>query len=203
MRRKQRGVTIAELLVFSGLSLLITGLIAKVLVDYRGLSLVFDQRTRVTTSANIFFTKLRESFELSSNKGVNFESSKRAIVIQKLDGANGRSSQSWQDELLFVWMDEGQKQIHESSRPAASFDPGFQSGDLVTVNSEIVIKGLADLQAVKNKAILLQDVEEFEISRPSPGEAIVSVKIQKKSYRNKVETIERKQSFSLLIDEDF
>ena len=203
MRRIPRGVTIAELLVFSGLSLLITGLIAKVIVDYRGLSLVFEQRTRVTTSVNLFFTQLLETFELSSNKGVYLDPSKGAIIVQRLDGANARSSQSWQDEIVFVFFDEGQKQLLEGRQATTSLDPALPSGDLVAMNQDRVTQALTALQAEKKKLILLQDVEKFEISRPTPGEVVVFIKIQKKSYRNKIETIERKQSFSLLIDEDF
>ena len=202
MKKRPQGVTLAELLVFSGLSLLVTLLVTKVLLDYRGLSIVFDQRTKITTSVNVFFTHLREMFELSSNRGVYIEPERHALVVQRIDQASARSSQSWGNELTFVWWNLDKKQVLKGHLLGAEIDPAFQSGAIFASNSERLVQGLTTLQDDPKTVPLLRDVEKLEISRPNPGEVTLSLVIQKKSYRIKTETIERESSFSLLIDED-
>lgn len=201
MRRRQVGATLLEVVIYSALACLACGMLARIMIDYRVLSIVFDTRTRVTTSANLFFSQVRDTLFQTKSQGVHLDSGGRVLAIQTLEEADAQGNAAWRDEVVVFWFEPERKEVRSGRLTAREMDRGYRGGRL-EVHERDLRRGVETLLASGRYRPVLKDLTQFEIARPGLGELSIKAKIQKNSYQEKSETVERVGVFPILVERE-
>ncbi len=201
MRRRRRGATLIEVVIYSALACVACGMLAKIMIDYRVLSMVFDTRTRVTTSANLFFSQVRDTLFQTKSQGVHLDSGGVVLAIQTLEEADAQGNAAWRDEVVVFWFEPEAKEVRAGRLTARELDRGYRGGR-VQVNERELRRGVETLVSSRRYRPVLRDLEQFEMARPGLGELSIKFKIRKNSYQEKSETVERVGVFPILVERE-
>ena len=201
MRRRPRGATLLEVVIYSALACLACGLMAKIMIDYRILSMVFDTRTRVTTTANLFFSQVRETLFQTKSQGVHLDSDGKILVVQTLEEADAQGNAAWRNEVIAFWFDSENSEIRSGRLSATELDRGYQGGRL-DIGDRDLHRGVEFLENSGRYRPVLKDLTQFEMTRPGLGALSIAVKLERQSYQTKSETVERVGVFPVLVERE-
>lgn len=178
------GFTIAEVLVYMGLSSIIFLASYKMLDSSRQVSLVTTTQNELSSSTELLLRTIQRSADASLNTAFHVSDSSEILSVQRVSAANSNSESNWESELDLFWFDSAEKTILAALLPVASLssEPSpvtFLDSDLVSAKS----------QALTNQKarILTRNVSRLSFEKTPAENLQIELSLELVSYKGKLE----------------
>ena len=198
----RRGLSIAEVLVYSFLAGMVGLLLVRFLSDYYFISSSFNARNSLNTAATQLFSIFAADCERSNARAVQVSADGQLLSIQKIDSVDSLARTVWKQELEIYWYDSDKKTVFHGT---ISFDEGgiesllYSPQTVSDTQREDVRQWLINASRVR---ALARNVTEFRFEKPGAEGLFVRMKLSQPTRGNRTETAERQHSFLLLSDRE-
>lgn len=192
-RLRAKGFTVIEVLIFSGLSVLILGLAVKFFTLQNQVAQKVEAQNSLTLSSVLSLRALHKDLNIAEVRGVKIAASGQTIAIRRVLGARPNGDQIWDDDLVFFWLEE--QKLLRGQLPSADFGPEkYQVPDLT---EEQFQNAVMSLTSSKNYKMVAQNIETLRLSQPLPREIEIELELSTPFGEREVKT-EQKTSFLLM-----
>ena len=160
-RHSYRGLSLAEVLVASGLSLLVLLVLAKTMSNLNKAKAVQDETSKQARDARTLDSKLRALTGTSSSDGLFLSNDGRVLSIQPISRLDSDDKQQWAPEAHVVVYDSSEKSLILKTVPFAS--AGISSTSLTPVSlteeNMVALKNTDGDMIAKYPKIIAMDVQ--------------------------------------------
>ncbi|MCA9775105.1 MAG: hypothetical protein KC800_00245 [Candidatus Eremiobacteraeota bacterium] len=185
-----RGFTIAEVLIYSVLSLLIVSLLIGFFLANKRLGEKGDAETELFRSGLEALRQIQILTGRSNEKGIVVSPRGEMLAVRTV-ASSGPKGANWSDDIVFFWQDD---KLGLIKGWLSSTEFGQDDFGIPALAQDDFDKALQELRKSKQFKVIGAKCSHFQVEHPKAREIKVQLELEARSHGDKIEKAQRRET---------